>query len=154
MGALQHRAIRRRSHECNHIRRIRGRPESRSPDGNACSQGTLSQSHCREWPRVARELRAGSRGTIEEVSGPAAWDIEGAGFDQAHWNDGSGNFDRMLARLQQLDPKKEKFKLNQVRDILIAETAIKKGAILVSGDSTLRQVVSEFGGHAIDLPSL
>ena len=60
----------------------------------------------------------------------------------------------MLARLQQLDPKKEKFKLNQVRDILIAETAIKKGAILVSGDSNLRQVVSEFGGHAIDLPSL
>ena len=30
-------------------------------------------------------------------------DIEGAGLDQACWNDGSGNFDKMLYRLRQLD---------------------------------------------------
>ena len=74
--------------------------------------------------------------------------IEGAGFGQAYWNDGSGNFEKMLARLQQLDPKNKK-RPGQLRDILIAETAIKNGATLVSGDSNLRQVVSEFGGHAI-----
>jgi hypothetical protein len=81
------------------------------------------------------------------------FDIEGAGFDQANWNDGSGNFDNILARLQQLDARKKKKKPNQLRDILIAETAIKNRAILVIGDSNLRQVVSEFGGKAIDFTS-
>jgi hypothetical protein len=80
------------------------------------------------------------------------FDIEGAGFGQANWNDGSGNFDKMLARLQQLDDKK-KDRLNQVRDILIAETAIKNGSTLVSGDANLRRVVSEFGGNAMDICS-
>jgi predicted nucleic acid-binding protein len=82
-----------------------------------------------------------------------AFDIEGAGFGQAYWNDGSGNVEKMLARLQQLDPRK-KSRSNQVRDILIAETAIKHRATLVSGDSNLRKVVSEFGGHAIDQDAL
>ena len=69
-----------------------------------------------------------------------ALDIEGAGFDQAYWNDGSGNFGQMLNRLQQLDRKNKNRNLNQLRDI---------GATLVSRDSNLRQVVSEFGGRAI-----
>lgn len=105
------------------------------------------------------ERRAALLATYEEI-GPAsvpassfAFDIEGAGFDQAYWNDGSGNFEKMLARLRQLDTK-NKSVANQVRDILIGETAIKNGATLVSGDSHLRQVVSEFGGNAIDLDSL
>jgi hypothetical protein len=54
-----------------------------------------------------------------------AFDIEGAGFDQAYWNDGSGNFQSMLARLQELDGKKGI--LNQVRDILIAIKAASFG---------------------------
>lgn len=78
-----------------------------------------------------------------------AFDIEGAGFDQAYWNDRSGNFEKTLARLKELDRKNRN--LNQLRDILIAETAIKNGATLVSRDTKLRQVVSEFGGCAIDL---
>src|SRR6266480_1188606 len=40
--------------------------------------------------------------------------------------------------------------LNQERDILIAETAVKNGATLVSDDRNLRKVVSEFGGRGID----
>jgi hypothetical protein len=83
--------------------------------------------------------------------------VEGAGFDQACWNDGTGNFDEMLSRLCELDGTnkrkrkldKEKLKLNQLRDISIAETAIKNGAILVSDDINLQQVVSESGGRAI-----
>jgi hypothetical protein len=78
-----------------------------------------------------------------------AFDIEGAGFDEACWNDGSRHYESMLQRLKELDPNSKSF-LNQTRDILIAETAIKNGATLVSGDKNLRQVVSEFGGRAID----
>lgn len=90
--------------------------------------------------------------TISPVVLPAssfAFDVEGAGWNQAYWNDGSGNYEKMLARLRELDPK-SKDPMNQVRDILIAETAIKNGATLVSGDRKLRQVVSEFRGRAID----
>jgi hypothetical protein len=80
--------------------------------------------------------------------------IEGAGFDQACWNDGSGNFGKMLDRLQQLDRENKKKKdllLNQLCDVLIAETAIKNKATLVSGDKNLQKIVSEFGGCAVDL---
>ncbi len=100
--------------------------------------------------------------TFEEVKPivlPAssfAWGIEGAGWDQAEWNDGSGNFEKMRDRLRQLDKESGKKKkvpleqvLNQERDIFIAETAIKNHATLVSGDKNLRQVVSEFGGCVI-----
>ncbi len=105
------------------------------------------------------ERRAALLAVYEEIrptslaASSFAFDIEGAGFDQAYWNDGSGNFEKMLARLRQLDPK-NKSAPNQVRDILIAETAIKNGATLVSGDSNLRQVVSEFGGNAMDPDNL
>jgi hypothetical protein len=82
-------------------------------------------------------------------------DVEGAGLDQACWNDGSGNFDKMLNRLCELDDKnkrkrnrdKEELKVNQLRDISIAETTIKNEAILVSDDINLQQVLSEFGGR-------
>jgi hypothetical protein len=83
-----------------------------------------------------------------------AFGIEGAGFNQACWNDGSGTFEKMLDRLRQLDTKKKKKgvdDLNPDRDILTAETAIKNQAILVSNDNNLRQVVSEFMGKAITL---
>jgi rRNA-processing protein FCF1 len=82
-----------------------------------------------------------------------AFDIEGAGFDQAYWNDGSGKFQKMRKRLQVLD-RNNKNPLNQERDILIAETAIKNGVTLVSDDRNLRQVVSEFGGCAIESTKL
>jgi predicted nucleic acid-binding protein len=87
--------------------------------------------------------------TVEAASS-LAWNIEGAGWGQARWNDGSGKFEKMLNRLRELDRKKHKKPYNQTRDILIAETAIKNGATLVSSDCNLRQVVSEFRGHAID----
>lgn len=63
---------------------------------------------------------------ISWLASSFAFDIEGAGFGQAYWNDGSGNFDEMLAMLKKLDRKKKKH-CNQLRDILIAETAIKNG---------------------------
>lgn len=86
-----------------------------------------------------------------EPASSFAFDIEGAGFDQAYWNDGSGTIERMLQRLQELDPSR-KSQLNQLRDVLIAETAIKIGAILISGDEKLRKVVCEFGGQSAASP--
>jgi rRNA-processing protein FCF1 len=83
-----------------------------------------------------------------------AFGIEGAGFDQACWNDGSGAFQKCLIG-SGCSIKKKKKKgvddLNPDRDILIAEAAIKNKAILVSNDNNLRQVVLEFMGTAITL---
>jgi predicted nucleic acid-binding protein len=83
----------------------------------------------------------------------AAWDIEGAGWNQARWNDGSGTFQKMLARLRDLDKNKRRPPppLNQERDILTAETAIKNVATLVTDDANLQKVVTEFGGCAFDV---
>jgi hypothetical protein len=73
------------------------------------------------------------------------WDV--SKWDQCKSGDGK-LFGRMIERLRELDPTRKK-SANQQRDILIAETAIKLGAILISGDENLRQVVAEFGGYAI-----
>ena len=105
------------------------------------------------------ERKAALLDTFEEVNPKSlkassfAFDIEGAGFDQAYWNDGTGRFEKMLERLRQLDKEKNKKDdpANQTRDILIAETALKNDAVLVSNDSNLRQVIVEFGGRALTL---
>jgi hypothetical protein len=115
-------------------------------------------SNAKKLPR--REALLGIFATVAPEILPGAsflLDIEGAGLDQAEWNDGSGNFDKMLNRLQELDAThkrkknrdEEELTRNQLRDVSIAETAIKNAAVLVSGDFNLRQVVSEFGGRAV-----
>ena len=83
-----------------------------------------------------------------ELASSFAFGIEGAGFGQACWNDGSGIFGRMLTRLQELDLKKKKKVRdlrNQIRDVIILETSIKHNAILISNDCNLQKVASEFG---------
>jgi hypothetical protein len=95
---------------------------------------------------------------LEEVTPeilPAAsfcFGIEGAGFDQARWNDGTGGFDRVLAELKSLDRKAKSHgqHLNQLRDVVIAETAVTVGATLVTRDANLAEVVRRFGGQAGD----
>jgi predicted nucleic acid-binding protein len=87
------------------------------------------------------------------LTASAAWDISGAGWDQACWNDETGRYEKMLARLRALDgekkTKRKALRANQEKDILIAETALKEGAVLVTGDGNLRTVVIEFGGEAM-----
>lgn len=136
----------------NHV--LDGKISSSSLEGHRLLVTGVQASELRATRNA--DKRADLLAVFEEIR-PAStlassfcFDIEGAGFDQANWNDGSGNFDKMLARVQQLDTK-TKERLNQLRDILIAETAIKSGATLVSSDSNLRQVVSEFGGDAMGL---
>lgn len=113
-------------------------------------RATRDDSRRADLLAVFDEIRPGST-----LASSFCFGIEGAGFDEANWNDGSGKFDKMLALLQHFDnhKRKKKNRLNQVRDILIAESAIKNGATLISNDSNLRKVVFEFGGSAMGLCS-
>lgn len=87
----------------------------------------------------------------EYVPATLTFDITGAGFDEGVFGDGGFDFDGMLASLRRRDEKLSKVKgqLNQVRDILIAESALRITAILVSDDRNLRDVMVEFGGSAM-----
>ena len=112
------------------------------------------------------EIRAKLLATFRDVTqfvllaATFALDVEGAGFDQASWNDGSGLVEKMQARLDEVEPARKKRDrqkrlkpgepdLNPVRDILIAETTLKAGATLVTGDKHLHQVAVEFGLKAV-----
>jgi hypothetical protein len=89
------------------------------------------------------------------ITSSAVWDI--TRWDQGSWSDATGTFQRMLARLRQLDiatGKKHRDPHNTVRDVLIAQTAINNDAVLVSTDENLRSVVAEFGGRAIPVEAL
>lgn len=103
-------------------------------------------SNCARRTRLLAKFEEINPETI--LASSFAWGVEGAGWDQACWNDGSGKFGDMLKRLHELDREKKRKKkpLNQLRDILIAETAIKRGATLITGDENLSKVVSDFGG--------
>ena len=78
----------------------------------------------------------------------AVWNV--SNWNQAKYTSGDGVFERMSARLSELDKeagKKHRDPLNPTRDALIAETAIKIGATFVTGDQSLRSLVVEFGGR-------
>jgi predicted nucleic acid-binding protein len=87
-----------------------------------------------------------------QLASSMCFDIEGAGLDQACWNDSSQRFELMLVRLKAIDGKRESQKtlFNQLRDVTIAETALKAGITLVTEDRKLKKVMSEFGGHTIN----
>lgn len=90
---------------------------------------------------------------VTELAPTASFAIGVSAIGRAGINDGSGLFQRMQLRLIELDRGKgERRPVNQVRDILIAETALKAGACLVTADRNLAQVMEEFGGrvHLID----
>lgn len=74
------------------------------------------------------------------------WEI--SRWDEAEWPSAGGLFDQMLTALDAKEAKP-----SSKRDILIAETAIRCGHVLVSRDSALRELVEEFGGRAIDARS-
>jgi predicted nuclease of predicted toxin-antitoxin system len=103
------------------------------------------------------QIRAHLHAAVEEISAErlptesAVWDV--SRWDQAKWSTKDSAFDEMRTRLEALDKAgktRKKSPMNQARDILIAETAIRNKLTLVSGDSNLRRVTIEFGGHAID----
>ena len=75
----------------------------------------------------------------------AAWDT--SRWDQASWGDEDNIFESMKGELDALNRGKK----NNVQDILIAETALKRGLTLVTDDSHLRTVIMKFGGHALSV---
>ena len=103
---------------------------------------------------ASEQVRAQLRTAFEEIAAEnlptesMVWDV--SKWDAAKWPADDGIFERMFARLQDLDGRTRQ--PNQFRDILIAETAIKNGLTLVSGDRNLRRVTTEFGGCAIETP--
>jgi hypothetical protein len=98
--------------------------------------------------------RAQLRAVFEEIPAEnlptesAVWDV--TSWDQAKWPAGDGLFEAMLARLKALDKKGGKRHRSQTCDILIAETAIRNGLTLVSGDRNLGTITSEFEGRAFN----
>ena len=95
--------------------------------------------------------------TFEVVSaevGPvetAVWDV--VGWDQAKWSAEDGMFEHLFAAVQEEDRKrgKRKRRINQIRDALIAETAIKNDLLLLTDDVGLLAVMRTFGGDAATL---
>ena len=80
------------------------------------------------------------------------WDV--SKWNQAGWGTEDGFFQRMLKRLRELDAetgKPHRDPNNPVRDVLIAETAIKNGLRVISGDQNLRRIIEEFRGRALEL---
>jgi predicted nucleic acid-binding protein len=83
--------------------------------------------------------------SVEQESIPtsaAVWDVSEWGG--AEYGSAGGNYDKMLARLNQLNGGKR----GNTRDILIAVTALKHGHTLVTDDDDLKTVFLEFGGNA------
>jgi molybdopterin-biosynthesis enzyme MoeA-like protein len=135
---------------------------------NALCDGTLSSECLIERRLIAtgiqeselanttdRARRNALRITFEQAQTewvPAAqfvFGMAGAGWGQGSWGLDDQTHRAMLARLKELEGAKRGS--NQVADVLIAETAMKHGAILVSGDYNLRVVASEFGVQVMSL---
>lgn len=70
----------------------------------------------------------------------AVWGVSKWGG--AEWGNAGGDYDGMLRRLNRLNGGKK----NNVRDILIAVTALKREFTLVTDDKDLATVLEEFGG--------
>ena len=73
-------------------------------------------------------------------------------IDQAKCSISGGLYETLLNRIQELDKKtgKKKLEINQSRDARIAETAIKEGLTLVTNDQNLTQAAQENGCHVVD----
>ena len=78
----------------------------------------------------------------------AMWDVSEWG--EAKWSKEDGLFEAMLASLN----KRNGSKKNNGKDVLIAETAIRDGHVLVTDDSDLANVVREFNGKTIPFQEL
>ena len=75
----------------------------------------------------------------------AAWDV--SNWDESEWGSNDGVWESMLAALNQLN----KGRKNNTQDILIAETAIRKGHILVTDDAHLAAVTQQLHGQVMSL---
>jgi hypothetical protein len=96
------------------------------------------------------QLRAAFNDVAAENLPTESFVLDLSRLDCAKLSAADSAFKAMRTRLEALDKAGEKRRMNQLCDILIAETAIRNQLILVSGDANLRTVTIEFGGRAID----
>ncbi len=75
----------------------------------------------------------------------AIWDA--SAWDEASWGDEDGIFEAIKAYLDSLNRAKR----SNIQDVLIAETAIKVRAVLVTDDADLRTTTERFGGKAMSV---
>ena len=78
----------------------------------------------------------------------AVWGVSEWG--EAEWGTEDGLFESLLVKLNE----KNKSKNNNARDVLIAETAIRRSLVLVTDDGDLAEVVRDTGGTVIGLAQL
>jgi predicted nucleic acid-binding protein len=72
-------------------------------------------------------------------------------FDRAGWSPDNRRFDRRFDSMLAALDGRNRSKPNNPRDILIAETARRRGLGLVTNDDDLAEVVRTFGGVALAL---
>jgi predicted nucleic acid-binding protein len=76
------------------------------------------------------------------------WDV--SIWDQAKWGGDDGVFEQMKSELDAMNKRKK----NNAHDILIAETAVKNGWVLVTSDADLFAVVTKYGGACMNAAAL
>lgn len=87
---------------------------------------------------VAGGACAGSDGVVPTES--AVWDV--SRWDEAKWGAEDDIFEGMRRELDALNKRKR----NNAHDILIAETSVRNGWVLITGDADLFAVVSKYRG--------
>lgn len=92
------------------------------------------------------EAKLGSEQVIPTES--AVWGT--SKWDRCKWTSPDNLYDSMKSKLDQLNKNKS----NNVQDALIAETAIKNRFTLVTHDSDLFKVTTEFGGACANIHEL
>lgn len=95
---------------------------------------------------VADGCGASSSGEVPTES--AIWDI--SRFGQAKWGADDNIFEGMRRELDALN----KGKRNNAEDILIAETALRNGLVLLTADKALQEVMRKYGGACDDAQTL
>jgi predicted nucleic acid-binding protein len=76
------------------------------------------------------------------------WNVSNWG--EAKWGVEDDLYERMLVALDRLNKSKK----NNPQDILIAETAVRNGWVLVTADADLSSVVAQFGGECCTAAAL
>jgi rRNA-processing protein FCF1 len=87
--------------------------------------------------------------TETSIWGDSSW-------GEAKWSSGDGVYDKLLARVAELDKKRgnKKRPFNQSRDARIAETSLKLGVTLITSDPSLRLAAEELGADVASIEEL
>lgn len=103
---------------------------------------TQDEERRRKLNRVFADLNPEMRSTKSAVWNVSKW-------NQARWSEGDNLLRTIETKLDEHEKKK-----NNIRDALIAETAIKNKYTLVTDDGDLRDVAAELGANCMTFKEL